>query len=200
MPPYQKTLTDIYRNSEVVAAYMRFGFPPEIQQVIMVSKAAVPGHDVRVTVIDEMYTMDKTNGIIDHIKKLCVGSDPVYKPEDIAILVDRGTQQDTELTVNVLLRLFQKYYPEGKQQRATPYPVKGVVIESLEGFIGIDSKVVICPVWKESEGMLTNPKYRCAVSSRAVMYVEFLQQQVDPELAKQHGLDRVPAGYDEGYR
>jgi hypothetical protein len=197
MSPYQKTLIDIYRNSEVVGSYMQSGFTA---QRGMVNKATVPGDDVRVTVVEKLYTMDETNGIINHIKKMCVGCDAVYKPEDIAILVNRRTPKDTEATVKVLLRLFQKHYPDGKQQRVTPYPVRGVVIESLEGFIGIDSKVVLSPVWKESEEMLTKPKYRCAVSSRGVMYVEFLQQKVDSEVAIQHGLDRVPAGYDQDHR
>ena len=197
--PYQETLHDIYRNTEVVIAYMQSGFPNKMKSKIK-SKATLSGDDVRVTAIEDMFKMDQTNGILKHTQELCAPgtNSRGYKPRVVAILVDRGSAHATDATVELLTRLFHKYWSASKPHRAAIYPSQGVIIEALEGFIGIDSSVIICPMWEEAQP--NNYRFRCAVASRAITYAEFLQPKINAEEGKLHGLDNVPAGHDKNHR
>ena len=197
--PYQETLHDIYRNTEVVISYMQSGFPEKLK-ARMRSKATLSGDDVRVTAIENMSTMEETNGILEHIQELCASGTGGrgYSPRDIAMLVHRSSSRDTLATVELLKRLFIKYWPVSLPQSAVIYPTRGIIIESLENFIGIDSCMILCPVWDES--LLQNAKYRNAVSSRGIQCVEFLKTAIRNVEGKLHGMDQVPAGFDKGYR
>ena len=197
--PYQETLHDIYRNTEVVISYMQSGFPDKMKSK-MRSKATLSGDDVRVTAIEDMTIMDRTNGILKHTQNLCTpgANSRGYTPRVVAILVDRGSAHATDATVELLTRLFHEYWPASKPHRATIYPSQGVIIEALEGFIGMDSCVVICPMWEEAQP--ENNRFRCAVASRGITYAEFLQPKINAEEGKLHGLDNVPAGLDKEHR
>ena len=195
--PYQKPLHDIYRNTEVVISYMISAIP-EILKGKMRSKATSSGDDVRVTAMSKMSTMNKSNGILKHTQELCASGTGGrgYSPRDVAILVDRGSPHDTRATVELLKMLFLKHWPQGQPQSAVIYPTQGIIIDSLENFIGIDSCMILCPVWNESQ--LQNAKYRNAVSSRGIQYVEFLQPLV---IERQlHGMDQVPVNFKQGQR
>ena len=56
--------------------------------------------------------------------------------------------------------------------------------------------MILCPVWDES--LLQNAKYRNAVSSRGIQYVDFLQPKVIE--GKLHGMDQAPADFKQGDR
>ena len=186
---YQKTLLHIFRNSEVVTYYMRSGFKEEpIKQKRMISQALVEGDDVNVISVYNMHLMNERNGVLRHVNDLCTS----YKPEDIAVIIHRGTH--TEATAKIFLTLFNKYLHHTNPHEAT-YPVTGVTISSLDNFMGMDSQVVVCPVWNGSEDILSNAKYRCAVSSRAIQRTDFLQSIVDPKQAEVHGLDQEQPAY-----
>ena len=195
--PYQETLHDIYRNTEVVISYMQSGFPEKLK-ARMRSKATASGDDVRVTAIKCMSKMDDTNGILKHTRTLCVSGtdDANYSPQDIAILINRGSSHDTRATVELLKRLFLQYWPDSQPQSAVIYPTQGIIIDSLVNFIGSDSCMILCPVWDES--LLQNAKYRNAVSSRGIQYVEFIQPKVTEQ--QLHGMDQVPADFKHGDR
>jgi hypothetical protein len=187
-------LKDIYRNSQVVTSYMQSAF--DSQQVkVMVSKSGIRGEDVKITCIDYISEFRKGNGIVNLVQQLCsrlVNSQYLYKPNDVAILIDREDPESTAVTVNFMLEVFRKYWPNGHAQRASLYPFEGVVIEALDEFVGMDASAVICPVWKTSEWKLEDSKFRCMVASRAVMYVEFLQaKQIDSYQTKYHRFDKV---------
>ena len=184
--PYQETLHDVYRNTEAVISYMQSGFPDRM-------KATSSGDDVRVTAITNMSKMDETNGILKHTQELCASGTggAGYSPQDIAILINRGSSHDTHATVELLKRLFLQYWPDSQPQSAVIYPTQGIIIESLENFIGIDSCMILCPVWDKS--LLQNAKYRNAVFSRGIQYVGFLHPLAIE--GKLHGMDQAP-----GYR
>ena len=190
--PYQQTLLRIFRNSEVVTCYMRLGFKEPMKQKRMESHALVEGDDVNVISVDNFHYMDTRNGVLRRVQYLCND----YKPRHIAVLIYRGTH--SEVTAKIILKLFDKYLHHTNPHEAT-YPATGVTISSLDNFMGMDSQVVVCPVWKGSENILSNAKFRCAVSSRAIRRIEFLQPDLDHKQAEVHGLDQVPTGYKKGY-
>ena len=190
--PYQKPLKDIFRNSEVVTHYMKSGFA-DTKKRSMVSHTIHEGDDVGIISAENMHMMDGTNGILKHVQDLLTK----YEARDIAVLLHRNI--DVEITSIMILRLFARYIPTAAPQPAS-YPATGIVVASLADYIGIDSQVIVCPVWEGSEALLDNPKFRCAVASRGVVRVDFLQSKIDHKLAKIHGLDQVSQRYRKDTR
>ncbi len=90
-----------------------------------------------------------------------------YNRQDITILTD--SQVDTQWVKRVLKK--EKY----ATQKATQFPVKHIVVDTLENFEGLDSPVIlfIIPVsW--GSGYVGSLKYRLCVVTRAISRLEFL--------------------------
>ncbi len=89
-----------------------------------------------------------------------------YREEDITILTD---SEDDIKWIEDMAK--DKYVT----QRATQFPVKHVVIDTLENFEGLESPVILFIIPKSwGSGYVGSLKYRLCVVTRAISRLEFL--------------------------
>ncbi len=89
-----------------------------------------------------------------------------YREEDITILTD---SEDDIKWIEDMMK--DKYVT----QRATQFPVKAIVIDTLENFEGLESPVILFIIPQSwGSGYVGSLKYRLCVVTRAISRLEFL--------------------------
>ncbi len=90
----------------------------------------------------------------------------MYRMQDIAIVTD---SQDDKIWVKEMLK--GKY----ATQEATQFPVKRIVVDTLENFEGLESAVILFIIPQSwGSGYVGSLKYRLCVVTRAISRLEFL--------------------------
>ena len=198
-----KPLTTVHRNCKKVVSFIKCNSSKTQKcgsEEISCSHH-IDGDDVEIRKLDKLRYDNADNSLVALVRKLTDsaailrGEHNIYQPTDLAVLVDTpNVERDVELFRNIL----ENHYPECRPQDASLYPVRGVRVEKLNNFMGIDAKVCICiPRMKtgksKSKSNFANPKYRNYIASRGIFNVIFItEEELDSDAAHHMQLDDPP--------
>ncbi len=161
------------------------------------------GDEVEVIAAADMFKDSSDNVFVKHIRD-ATGITPNLPPNhkqysmcDIAILVDTMRTGEDILGCK---RLMEKYVPGSSVQTASKFPRKGVVVDSVDSFGGLDAAVcffVLAPSRMERKSKFTkflrcneghrsiyNPKYTAFLASRAIHRAVFVLPELNFEVFK----------------
>ena len=198
-----KPLTTVHRNCRKVVSFIKCN-SSEIRECGSEEISCshhIDGDDVEIRKVDKLRCDNADNSLVALVRELSDsaailrGEHNIYQPTDLAVLVDTPT---VERDVEFFRKSLENHYPECRPQDASLYPVRGVRVEKLNNFMGIDAKVCICiPRMKtgksKSKSNFTNPKYRNYIASRGIFKVIFLtEEELDSDAAHHMQLDDPP--------
>jgi hypothetical protein len=186
-----KTMNKIHRNSQVTGSFLKGQISKLAPKVRVTTASSVRGDDVVIRQVSKMRLNNQENGLLHHVKSLLQDSvDPRqqhYTSRDIAILVDSKGEKD----------MFQNIFKEAnfEVQHVIDFPVEGMIIDLVDNFIGLESRVVIyvIPTENRFRDHSQQSKYRIAIASRGVDRVDFLQEKdLDQDVIVAMQIDQYP--------
>ena len=167
---------------------------------------SLPGDDVFLMHLPNLMLETRNNDLLRHVQRIVESSslnpvsseEPFYSEKDIAILVDQMSDLATKECVTLFRNVFKTFWPEGCVQAAGTYPRKGVIIDSLDNFAGLEAKVVLFVLANRDKWLsnrtITNPRYLVAIASRGIDRVDFIQEDpISLDVAKIMKYDQVSA-------
>ena len=134
------------------------------------------------------------NDLVKYINSML----PSYRPPEIAVLLDN--LESTE-TICQCRHLLEELMPGITFQSAADFPRRGIVVDSVDTFLGLDASlcIFIHPSTSgdvESARSLANPQYRVFLASRATHKAVFMVPQINATLAEQMKFDHFPVSKD----
>lgn len=75
------------------------------------------------------------NGLVQYLRNVLSGT--AYKPQDIAVFLDASQ------STNNIAQLLKKQMPDVIFETAADFPRKGIVVDSVDSFLGLDATICI---------------------------------------------------------
>ncbi len=135
-----------------------------------------------------------------------------YKLTEIAVLLDPSYTTDQIEECRGILRV---HIPDGNVQSASVFPRRGIIIDSVNSFLGLDTPLCVCilphthktkstshqkmvNIFKKEktepcEG-INDPRFRVFLASRATHKAVFVVPEMDAETVKQFKFDYFKVG------
>ncbi len=202
-------LTEIYRNTKKVVSFVQSAIQETYDGHRGIQCAnPVDGDGVECIKMNNVWENGPSNDLVVYLRSLLDSRN--YNPTEIAILFDPSY---TETHIGDFSKILNAHAPEARVQRARVFPQQGVVVDYLDRFLGLDSKVCIfiLPNTPETEKDLNffqrffqrilrpadsgcdtsicNPQYRVFMASRATHRAVFVVPQIKAELVQQMKFD-----------
>ena len=200
VPHTSKVMTEVLRNSRKIGSFMKanvgFAIRDQVELQCIDPKSAVDGDDVKLQRLDNLDSDGTDNGLLlllQEALKPGFSSEYHYIATDIAILVDDDDQDVANEIAGRYQRIFREHAHHIHIQSATTFPVKGLVIDIVNNFSGLDANYCIFLVPAEptnnveitGQRSLSNLKYKNFIASRGVMRVDFvLPKPITASVAK----------------
>ena len=191
--PVSSRLTEVYRNTRKVMSFIK-STVQDIQCSHYEIKCAHVdnGEGVECIKIGELLANTPDNDLVKYLCSLL----STYQPSDIAVFLDNSNLPETILRCRSLLR---KWLPKTRFQSASDFPRAGIIVDSVDSFIGLDAPVCIFILPSisgemESAQTFANPRYRVFLASRATHKTVFMVKQIDACLVQQMKFDLFPVG------
>jgi hypothetical protein len=196
-----KVLTEMLRNSQKVGSFIKANATgakvnPVTQDRIK-PQSSVEGDDVTITYLDYLDKDGPDNGLLVYVTSVLVeglSRDYVYVQSDIAILVDDDDEDLAQAKADFYRNVFRHHAHDIHVHSASEYPVKGIVVDVLENFSGLDARycIFVVPMTKTEFTVhgLHNTKYKIFIASRGVDRVDYvLPTRITSTLARDMMFD-----------
>ncbi len=202
-------LTVIYRNTKQVVSFVGSAIQEthDSHQEIQCANHA-DGDGVECIKMNNIWENSPSNELAVYLR--CVIDTSNYNPTEIAILLDPSY---TETHIENCSKILNEHAKKIDVQRAGIFPQQGVVVDYVDRFLGLDSKVCIfiLPNTFEKEKhrnffqrffqrifrhadrrcdtSMRNEQYRVFMASRATHKAVFVVSQINAELVEQMKFD-----------
>ena len=173
----RKCLTEVFRNSLMIASYMKQNVDGDSE--LIRPRSTSMGDDIVIRYTKDLTVDNAENGIVSYVKSILkigpTNPSSRYTHMDAAIIVGGCDSLAAEQWATFYLRLFRNHLPEINAQPAR-YPIKGIVIDTVENFAALDSSLVIfvAPDEQAMNRVLNYTKYRIYIASRAMLKLVYL--------------------------
>ena len=201
--PLNLPLTNIYRNTRKVASFLHAA----VQDVYVghqniESANAEYGDGVECIRMTNLWQDSRNNDLVVYLHSLLFCEN--YSQSEVAILLESSYTTDE---IERCKRLLAAYIPIASFQSADVFPRTGVVVDSVDSFLGLDANVCmfilsntrkphVHPLKRifrqgnvESEKNIYNPRYEVFLASRAIHKAVFVVPQLHEELVRQMKFD-----------
>ncbi len=196
-------LTEIHRNTRRIMSFLSaISFKGEIKCL-----HKWEGDDVEVLAAENSLDDSPENPVIQNIFHVLGYTNEEkahrhlhYTAQDIAVLIDTDKpDQDVEYFQEIV----RKHIPHVKIHSAATYPRKGIVVDSLDSFHGLDAgvcfyvlsidkikeKTVLQKLFSDSCRSIYNPKYLAFLASRAIYKAVFLVPKLNVKVFREMLFD-----------
>ena len=185
LPESSITLKRNLRNSRIVFTFLKAQIlkEPDIGLVTtdMSTGHQEDGDDVDVKYVDKVSDDSTDNGLIQLVNDL-LQNERGYEANDIIILVgnqtedEHGDEASSALEQAAALRdIFKKNMPDVPVHPASDVPHKGIAIDTVDAFLGMEATVCLALMPKTSHSRSHhNMHYRLFAASRGITRVELI--------------------------
>ena len=182
LPDSSVTLTCNMRNSRKVFTFLKAQILKE-PGIGLVNTDLRIGHqedgdDVEVKYVTKLLEDSVNNGVLLLIKDL-FQNERAYEANDIIILVGGQTDgehgDETQSQAAALRDIFKKNMPDVPVHSASDVPHKGIAIDTVDAFLGMEANVCLALMPESSDNRSHhNMHYRLFAASRGVTRVELI--------------------------
>ena len=197
------TLDEVHRNTQKVMSFLAAsvrGLAPGRAELTCMHDWV--GDDVEVRAAGNIWTDTPQNNIVTEVIKITKKKPfPLdsrsYIMSDISVLLDTD---HTELDITHFRDIIQKHIPKSKVITASDYPRDGIIVDGIDNFYGLDSRVcffVLSSNRFQGDGgprNISNPRYRAFLASRAVEKAVFFVPKLDVDVFKTLLFDNPVVG------
>ena len=183
-------LQEVFRNKKKVASFIQFAVQDIEKEKSLHKKIQCvnikDGDGIQCIELKYIEAYGSENGLVRYIHEML----QYYDQRDIAVLLDKSEQFEYR-------GLLKKCMPNQNFQSAAGFPREGIVVDSVDSFLGLDASlcIFILPSTSEDDNSLrslANPRYRIFMASRATDKAVFVVPKIDPALIKHMKFDRFP--------
>ncbi len=199
-------LTEIYRNTRKVVSFVQSAIQDACDDHQAIQSAnPQDGQGVECVAVGDVWDVSPDNGLVVYLRSLLFSD--IYNPTEIAILFDPTyTPDEIEKCKDILAR----QVPNVVVHSAGVFPRTGVIVDSVDSFLGLDSVVCVFilsdthrmkssghPLGKFLERRSTrrtrsiyNPRYEVFLASRAIHKAVFAVPEMHGDLVHQMKFDK----------
>ncbi len=201
--PHYAYLTAIYRNTKKVVSFVQSAIQDSFENSDKIECQNVEiGEEIQCIKMTNVWMDSRANYLVNYIRNISIAA--MYKLTEIAVLLDPAYTADQIGKCRSILR---EHIPDKDAQSAQVFPQKGVVVDSVNSFLGLDAPLClfILPIQKtkysllqrlfkrgvkEPDANISNPCYKVFMASRATHKAIFVVPKMDAEIAKELKFDR----------
>ncbi len=196
-------LTEIYRNTRKVVSFVQSAIQDAYDGHQKIESAnPEDGEGVECIQMTHLWENRPDNDLVVYLRSL--RSADIYKPEEVAILLDHTY---TTEKISLLTDILETQLPDISIHRADVFPRTGVVIDSVDSFLGLDATVCLfvlanthkragyhSPLEKllgkgKHRPSIYNPRYEVFLASRATHKAVFVVPEMHDDLVHQMKFD-----------
>ncbi len=187
--PVASRLTEVYRNTRKVVSFIQSAVQGIQRSHYKIECAHIDiGDGIECIKVGDVLANTPENDLVKYLR--CMLS--THQPSDVAVFLDNSHLQET---ISQCKKLLTKQMPEVIFQSSVDFPRRGVIVDSVDSFLGLDASICIfiLPLTSggtESRRSLANPRYRVFLASRATHKAVFMVPQIDADLVQQMKFDR----------
>ncbi len=208
--PYYTYLTAIYRNTKKVVSFIQYTIQDTYEDNKKIECQNVEtGDGIECIKMTNIWTQHGENDLVDYLHTIWATAR--YKVTETAVLLDPSYTSDKIEECRSILR---EHLPSSGVQSARVFPRKGVVVDSVSSFLGLDAPLclfILPRVYspremksfhqrllkrsnKEPDATIGNPRFKVFMASRATHKAVFVVQRMDAELAMELKFDLFEVG------
>ena len=199
--PHYSYLTAIYRNTKKVVSFVQSAIQDSFRDSAKIECQNMEiGEGIECIAMTNVWMESRENDLANYIRSM---SDK-YKRTEIAVLLDPSYTADQ---IDKCRSILKEHIPDKDVQNAKVFPRKGVVVDSVTGFLGLDAPLClfILPIQKmkkssflqrlikrggkETDANISNPCFKVFMASRATHKAVFVVPKMDAEIAKELKFD-----------
>ncbi len=180
-------LTDVYRNTRKVVSFIQSAVEDIADSHYRIQCTHIDdGDGVECIKIANVLADTPENGLVKYLQTLLQD----YEPSAIAVFLDKSQQ-----TIFQCRSLLAKQMANTTFQSADDFPRRGIIVDSVDSFLGLDAAVCIFILPSasreiEPEQTLANPRYRVFLASRATHKAVFVVPEIDADLVERMKFDQ----------
>ncbi len=201
--PLNIPLTDIYRNTRKVVSFMQAAIQDVHDGHQKIKSANIEnGEGVECIPMSSVWKNNPDNGLVVYLRSLLMSGN--YGQSEIAILLETS---ETLHKIQQCKQILAEHIPGTIFQSADVFPRTGVIVDSVDSFLGLDATVcifILSNTWRKSalsprkffqrrttqcEMGMYNPRYEVFLASRATHKVVFMVPELHDDLVHQMKFD-----------
>ncbi len=145
------------------------------------------GDGVECIKVGNIWANTARNDLVRYIHSMLL----YYEPPEIAVLLDN---LQASKTIGQYRHLLEEHMPGTTFQSAADFPRRGIIVDSVDSFLGLDAPLCIFILPSTSGDVktvrtLANPHYRAFLASRATHNAVFMVPEINAELAEHMKFD-----------
>ncbi len=196
-------LTDIYRNTRKVVSFVQAAIQDVYYGHQKIECANIEdGEGVECIPMPNLWKNTPDNDLVDYLRSLLLSKN--YSQSDVAVLLDSSYTSDK---IEECKQILAEHIPGVTVQSADAFPRKGVVVDSVDSFLGLDASIcvfILSTAQKTSvhplrrifqrrtmqcERTMYNPRYEVFLASRATHRAVFVVPELPEDLVLQMKFD-----------
>ena len=201
--PHYAYLTAIYRNTKKVVSFIQSGIQDSFRDSVEIECQNVEtGEGIECIKMTNVWMDSRENELANYIRH--ISKTKTYRLTEIAVLLDPSY---TDNQIEECRSILKRHIPDNDIQNACVFPRKGVVVDSVTSFLGLDAPVCVfilpCQKKKKSSFLqellnrgvterdtnIANPCFKVFVASRATHKAVFVVPDIDAKIAKELKFD-----------
>ncbi len=200
--PHYAYLTAIYRNTKKVVSFVQSAIQESYEDYHKIEcQNMETGDGIECIRMTNIWLQGRENELVDYLHNICTAE--TYKMAEIAILLDPSY---TSSQIQECRNILREHLPNTCGHSALVFPRRGVVVDSVNSFLGLDSPlcVFILPHQNKKSSVLRrlfkrrdtkqdanlcNPRFKVFMASRATHKAVFVVPKMDAEIVKELRFD-----------
>ena len=195
-------LTDIYRNTRKVVSFVQAAIQDVYDGHQEIECANIEdGEGVECIPMPHLWEVRPDNDLVVYLQSLLLSK--IYRQSGVAVLLDSSYTPDK---INECKEILAEHIPSVTFQSADVFPRGGVIVDSVDSFLGLDASVCIFLLSKarktsipsqnplrrifqrrtmQCEMTMYNPRYEIFLASRATHKAVFVVPELPEDLVHQ---------------
>ncbi len=196
--PHMDTFTEIYRNTRKVTSFLQHAMQDTKSNVADIACGnKVDGDGIQCIVMEHVWNNSRDNELVRYLSPYMDAASSFtpakYHVTGVAVLLHAKYMTSD---IQALREIMRTQFPRITIQSADEFPRKGIIVDRVENFIGLDAALCIFLLSPREEApdlTMHNPRYRIFLASRATHKAVFVVPQIDPTLIQCMKFDRIRA-------
>ncbi len=188
----QQNLTEVHRNTRKIVSFIQETTADSVAADAGIVCANQEDGDNVECITMKAFNNEDDNELVQFIKEtkkdLLQLSHNAYEPRTIAVLLN--VQTGTWELLQTCRDILQRGLPSDIIQTAGDFPRKGIVLDSVDNFVGQDADVCIW-VACSAEECLEKAEYRAFLASRAIYRAVFVIPEFKQSIIEQMKFDQI---------
>ncbi len=190
--PVSTRLREIYRNTRKVVSFIQSAVQGIQDSHYEIECAHIENGDgIECIKMGDILVNTPENDLVEYLLSVLL----TRHPPDIALFLDNSHLAE----ISQCRSLLGEQMPEIRFQSAADFPRTGIIVDSVDSFLGLDASLCIFIMHSasgqtKSGRSLANPRYRVFLASRATHKAVFVVAQIDAYLVQQMKFDRFTVG------